>query len=185
MEHKQDRHNCKVMLIFKLYLSDLTKWRVQITGLHVPKGTVWHPPNSDEKSLNADTGAEEHKESRQIRPQNRTDINQPAQQAETGLIHQPSYLCITSNDPKTEVNVVDISLQTANAVTSDSFSGNRTNDDSLAGFPESSTPSLIFSPSLLPEPLTDAEAANLKIIEWISEATGSDAAIPRLPTFDL
>lgn len=176
MGHKQDRHNCKVMLIFKLYLSDLTKWRVQITGLHVPKGTIWHPPKSDEKSLNADTGAEEQRESRQRRPQNHTETNQPDQQAETELFQQPSYLCVTSRGQQTEVNVVDIK----NTVTSASVSGNRTNDGSLEGFPESSPPSLIFSPSLLP----DAEA-NQKIFEWISETTGSDAAIPRLPTFDL
>lgn len=184
MEHKQDRHNCKVMLIFKLYLSDLTKWRVQITGLHVPKGSVWHPPKSDEKSLNADTGTGEHRESRQTKPQNHTETNLPDQQAETELFQQPSYLCVTSRDQQTEVNVVDINVQTANTVTSASVSGNRTNDGSVEGFPESSTPSLIFSPGLLPEPITYAEA-NQKIIEWISETTGSDAAIPRLPTFDL
>lgn len=182
MEHKQDRHNCKVMLIFKLYLSDLTKWRVQITGLHVPKGSVWCPPKSEERSFNADTRTEEQREFRQAWHQNRTDTDQPAQQAGAGLLLQPSYLCVPSNGQQTEINVVDIKLQTAH--TSSLGNGNRDNDDSMAEFPESSTPSLIFSPSLLSEPITDAEA-NLKIIEWISEAAGSDAAIPRLPAFDL
>ncbi|XP_033628012.1 uncharacterized protein LOC117290626 isoform X1 [Asterias rubens] len=39
--HKQDRHNCSVLVTLKLYLSDLHTWKVTITGQHAPQeGTV-------------------------------------------------------------------------------------------------------------------------------------------------
>jgi len=45
MTHKQDRHNCSVMINLKLFLSDLTKWRVHIKGSHVPPNSgPWQPP---------------------------------------------------------------------------------------------------------------------------------------------
>lgn len=45
MQHKQDRHNCSLMVNMKLLLSDLSTWRVNITGTHVPceSGVVWSP----------------------------------------------------------------------------------------------------------------------------------------------
>ncbi|KAH9496106.1 hypothetical protein Btru_012025 [Bulinus truncatus] len=46
MMHKQDRHNCSLMINMKLFLSDLSAWRVNITGSHVPPGSgiTWVPP---------------------------------------------------------------------------------------------------------------------------------------------
>lgn len=42
--HKQDRHNCSLMVNFKLFLDDLTIWRIHITGQHVPDDKKWEPP---------------------------------------------------------------------------------------------------------------------------------------------
>ena len=48
MTHRQDRHNCSVQVNLKLFLSDLSHWRVQVCGAHVPDNTdvQWqsHPP---------------------------------------------------------------------------------------------------------------------------------------------
>ncbi|XP_038071731.1 uncharacterized protein LOC119740479 isoform X1 [Patiria miniata] len=45
-QHKQDRHNCSVLVTLKLFLSDLQTWKVTITGQHVPpEGDVtWQSP---------------------------------------------------------------------------------------------------------------------------------------------
>ncbi|XP_030854966.1 uncharacterized protein LOC115929592 isoform X1 [Strongylocentrotus purpuratus] len=49
VSHKQDRHNCSVLVNLKLYLGDLDHWVVTITGQHVdPKDAViWTPPPKD------------------------------------------------------------------------------------------------------------------------------------------
>lgn len=54
MQHKQDRHNCSLMINMKLFLSDLTSWRVNITGAHVPpdSGVLWNPPVTSCKQSN-------------------------------------------------------------------------------------------------------------------------------------
>ncbi|GFS11897.1 gephyrin [Elysia marginata] len=46
MQHKQDRHNCCLMVNLKLFLSDLQHWRVHVTGSHVPDdaNVQWVPP---------------------------------------------------------------------------------------------------------------------------------------------
>ncbi|KAK0041973.1 gephyrin [Biomphalaria pfeifferi] len=46
MMHKQDRHNCSLMINMKLFLSDMSTWRVNIIGSHVPAGSRvnWVPP---------------------------------------------------------------------------------------------------------------------------------------------
>nr|KAI8735146.1 gephyrin-like [Biomphalaria glabrata] len=46
MMHKQDRHNCSLMINMKLFLSDMSTWRVNIIGSHVPAGSGvnWVPP---------------------------------------------------------------------------------------------------------------------------------------------
>ncbi|XP_060575905.1 uncharacterized protein LOC132733302 [Ruditapes philippinarum] len=53
--HKQDRHNCSLMINWKLYLSDLEKWRIQITGSHVPFDTVWRLPYGEKERFDEDT----------------------------------------------------------------------------------------------------------------------------------
>ncbi|XP_041467853.1 uncharacterized protein LOC121418192 isoform X1 [Lytechinus variegatus] len=49
VSHKQDRHNCSVLVNLKLFLGDLDSWVVTITGQHVdPKDSVvWTPPPKD------------------------------------------------------------------------------------------------------------------------------------------
>ncbi len=56
MKHKQDRHNCSVLVNLKLFLSDLSRWRVHISGSHVPpdSGLIWHPPNPSGQRLDED-----------------------------------------------------------------------------------------------------------------------------------
>ena len=56
-KHKQDRHNCSLMLAWKLYLSDLEQWRIQITGSHVPVDSkvMWTLPIGDKERLDEDT----------------------------------------------------------------------------------------------------------------------------------
>ncbi|XP_021365762.1 uncharacterized protein LOC110458405 isoform X1 [Mizuhopecten yessoensis] len=52
MTHKQDRHNCSMMVNLKLFLSDLTQWRVNITGSHIPTDSLipWRrPPREGER----------------------------------------------------------------------------------------------------------------------------------------
>lgn len=46
MAHKQDRHNCSLMINLKLFLSDLSRWRVHLSGCHVPieSNVLWEPP---------------------------------------------------------------------------------------------------------------------------------------------
>ncbi|XP_052272334.1 uncharacterized protein LOC127872889 isoform X2 [Dreissena polymorpha] len=55
--HKQDRHNCSFMLCWKLYLSDINQWRIQLSGNHVPvdSGIEWRPPTGDPERLDEDT----------------------------------------------------------------------------------------------------------------------------------
>ena len=50
MAHKQDRHNCNVMINMKMYLSDLNHWKIQVTGDHVEEGILWTLPQ--EKRIN-------------------------------------------------------------------------------------------------------------------------------------
>lgn len=52
MAHKQDRHNCSVMVHMKLLLSDLTHWRIQVKGEHVEDGKIWSLPN-ESRRMNA------------------------------------------------------------------------------------------------------------------------------------
>ena len=56
VKHKQDRHNCSVLVNLKLFLSDLSRWRVHISGSHVPPGSgiIWHPPAPSEQRLGED-----------------------------------------------------------------------------------------------------------------------------------
>ncbi|XP_062617951.1 uncharacterized protein LOC134279561 isoform X1 [Saccostrea cucullata] len=199
MQHKQDRHNCKVMLIFKLFLSDLTKWRVQITGLHVPKDSVWLPSFSPDQDgwdgssiegtrkpsgrtiRESPTTTSYQVSSRRNGPHNESYIkgieNQTSSQGgEKGNTHNPLLGVQGKGDNPSD------HLQMAPPVIFGSVSQNDLNRDM---FSESSSHMLGLSPSLLPEPITEAEA-NQKIMEWITEAepTGSDASIPRLPAFD-
>ena len=46
VQHKQDRHNCSMMINMKLFISDLSTWRIHLTGSHVPPGSPvsWLPP---------------------------------------------------------------------------------------------------------------------------------------------
>ncbi|CAC5394140.1 unnamed protein product [Mytilus coruscus] len=44
MAHKQDRHNCSVMVNMKLYLSNLNHWQIQVKGDHVEDGMLWTLP---------------------------------------------------------------------------------------------------------------------------------------------
>ena len=55
--HKQDRHNCSLMLNWKLYLSDLEKWQIHITGSHIPidSKVVWTLPAPIYQRLDEDT----------------------------------------------------------------------------------------------------------------------------------
>ncbi|KAK6182708.1 hypothetical protein SNE40_010331 [Patella caerulea] len=57
MAHKQDRHNCSFLVNFKIFLSDLTKWRVQMTGCHVPDDSTvpWVPPDVAHQRMNQNT----------------------------------------------------------------------------------------------------------------------------------
>lgn len=50
MAHKQDRHNCSVMINMKMYLSDLNHWKIQVTNDHVEEGILWTLPQ--EKRIN-------------------------------------------------------------------------------------------------------------------------------------
>ncbi|KAL3873899.1 hypothetical protein ACJMK2_036978 [Sinanodonta woodiana] len=49
--HKQDRHNCKLMVNLKMFLSDVSKWRVHITGQHIPIDSpyTWIPPHDGQR----------------------------------------------------------------------------------------------------------------------------------------
>ncbi|CAH1791459.1 unnamed protein product [Owenia fusiformis] len=53
MAHKQDRHNCSLMINLKLFLGDLTRWRIHITGHHLPPGLdiAWVPPEKSRERL--------------------------------------------------------------------------------------------------------------------------------------
>ena len=54
--HKQDRHNCGVLVILKLFLSDVTTWNVQIKGQHVPieNSILWEPPQPSKQRIDQD-----------------------------------------------------------------------------------------------------------------------------------
>ncbi|XP_064599685.1 LOW QUALITY PROTEIN: uncharacterized protein LOC135466213 [Liolophura sinensis] len=56
MSHKQDRHNCSLMVNLKLFVSDLMQWRVHITGCHVPveANFTWIPPTSNQERISED-----------------------------------------------------------------------------------------------------------------------------------
>ena len=56
MSHKQDRHNCSIHINMKIFLADLTKWRVHITGSHIPPESpvLWVPPPPDKQRLDED-----------------------------------------------------------------------------------------------------------------------------------
>lgn len=43
------------MINWKLYLSDLDRWRIQITGSHVPVDVDWHLPYGDRERFDEDT----------------------------------------------------------------------------------------------------------------------------------
>lgn len=43
------------MINWKLYLSDLDRWRIQITGSHVPLDVDWHVPYGDRERFDEDT----------------------------------------------------------------------------------------------------------------------------------
>lgn len=55
-KHKQDRHNCSLMINWKLYLSDLDQWRIQITGSHVPidSSVPWLLPYGEKERFDED-----------------------------------------------------------------------------------------------------------------------------------
>ncbi|XP_013398821.1 uncharacterized protein LOC106165239 isoform X1 [Lingula anatina] len=42
--HKQDRHNCSLLLNLKIYLSNLSMWVIRISGRHVDDKVEWIPP---------------------------------------------------------------------------------------------------------------------------------------------
>ncbi|XP_071079096.1 uncharacterized protein [Haliotis cracherodii] len=55
--HKQDRHNCRLLVNLKMFLSDTAKWRVHISGSHVPleSNILWEPPKQNQQRINEDT----------------------------------------------------------------------------------------------------------------------------------
>ncbi|XP_046575610.1 uncharacterized protein LOC124283662 isoform X2 [Haliotis rubra] len=55
--HKQDRHNCRLLVNLKMFLSDTAKWRVHISGSHVPLeyNILWEPPKQNQQRINEDT----------------------------------------------------------------------------------------------------------------------------------
>ncbi|XP_078590550.1 uncharacterized protein LOC144870391 isoform X1 [Branchiostoma floridae x Branchiostoma japonicum] len=57
MAHKQDRHNCSLMITLKLFLSDLEHWRVRVTGSHLPPECTfpWVPPPKEKLKVDEDT----------------------------------------------------------------------------------------------------------------------------------
>ncbi|XP_019642782.1 PREDICTED: uncharacterized protein LOC109484042 isoform X1 [Branchiostoma belcheri] len=57
MAHKQDRHNCSLMITLKLFLSDLERWRVRVTGSHLPPDCTfpWVPPPKEKLKVDEDT----------------------------------------------------------------------------------------------------------------------------------
>ncbi|XP_066281590.1 uncharacterized protein [Branchiostoma lanceolatum] len=57
MAHKQDRHNCTLMITLKLFLSDLENWRVRVTGSHLPLDCPfpWVPPPKEKLKVDEDT----------------------------------------------------------------------------------------------------------------------------------
>lgn len=57
LAHKQDRHNCQFMINMKLYLSDLLKWRVHLSGSHIPLDShmIWEPPAPEKQRISEDT----------------------------------------------------------------------------------------------------------------------------------
>ncbi|XP_064621248.1 uncharacterized protein LOC135484079 isoform X1 [Lineus longissimus] len=54
--HRQDRHNCSVVINLKIFLSDLTQWRVHISGNHVPIDSkiLWQPPLAETQRIDED-----------------------------------------------------------------------------------------------------------------------------------
>jgi hypothetical protein len=168
------------MLIFKLYLSDLTKWRVQITGLHVPKGKTWCPPGLQDKGRGY-TKESMYEESPYTNPsvlaRSPVCINSTSENSSPHRENKTVQISNSNVNKRTKDNSVDATQKMAHLLTSDP-PYNLNNDLSA-----DSNRSLVISPSLLPDPISDAEA-NRKIMEWISESPGNDVRIPRLPTFD-
>ena len=56
MKHKQDRHNCSVLLNLKLFLANLSEWRIHISGSHLPidSPTIWQPPAPEMQKMGED-----------------------------------------------------------------------------------------------------------------------------------
>ena len=54
--HKQDRHNCSVLVTLKLFLSDVSTWCVLVKGKHVTPDSdvLWEPPQSNKQRLDQD-----------------------------------------------------------------------------------------------------------------------------------
>ena len=56
MLHKQDRHNCNILVTLKLYIGDLANWRINITGSHIPPedNVEWRPPRREQLRIDED-----------------------------------------------------------------------------------------------------------------------------------
>ena len=56
MKHKQDRHNCSLLLNLKLFLSNLSEWRIHISGNHLPpeSSEQWQPPPPERQKMGED-----------------------------------------------------------------------------------------------------------------------------------
>ncbi|XP_077864853.1 uncharacterized protein LOC144350647 [Saccoglossus kowalevskii] len=57
MAHKQDRHNCSVHVALKIFLGDLSNWKIKITGNHIPDDATfpWQPPPKHSLKLDENT----------------------------------------------------------------------------------------------------------------------------------
>lgn len=56
MKHKQDRHNCSLLLNLKLFITDLSVWRIHVSGNHLPpeSGVTWQPPPPQQQKMGED-----------------------------------------------------------------------------------------------------------------------------------
>ncbi|XP_072024079.1 uncharacterized protein [Amphiura filiformis] len=56
MAHKQDRHNCSVLVTLKLFISDLMTWKINVTGNHIPPedNETWVPPRREKLRIDED-----------------------------------------------------------------------------------------------------------------------------------
>ncbi len=54
--HKQDRHNCSVLVTLKLFIRDLNTWKINITGSHIPPedNITWVPPTRRQLRIDED-----------------------------------------------------------------------------------------------------------------------------------